>query len=166
VDLSRAANPYDFAHPVPDAKQFVGRRTELEDIKYYLDQCKVTAHPISLALLGPRASGKTSVLNVVEAEAKARGYLPVRIDLNEGDVQSDFSFFFKFFDAIVMAVFLSGAFGGTGGKTYDTYLDMIYADQIPEDKTFSPFLCLSSTQKQRAVPLRFGPCPTVVLSTI
>lgn len=140
VDLSHAKNPYDFAHPVPDARQFVGRRAELEDIRYYLDQCKVTPHPISLALLGPRASGKTSVLNVVEAEAKARGYLPVRIDLNEGDVQSDFAFFFKFFDAVVMAVFLSGAFGGTAGKTYDTYLDMIYADQIPEDKTFSPFL--------------------------
>jgi len=140
VDLSRAANPYDFAHPVPDAKQFIGRKPELEDIKYYLDQGKVVPHPISLALLGPRASGKTSVLNVVEAEAMARGYLAVRIDLDEGDVKSDFGFFFKVFDAVVMATFLSGGFGGITAKTYDTYVDIVYSNEIPDDKTFCPFL--------------------------
>ena len=41
---------------------------------------------------------------------------------------------------IISEAFQSGMFGGIVGKTYDTYLDVIAAYTIPEDKTFCPFL--------------------------
>ena len=62
MDLSY--NPYDFANPVSDPGLLVGREKEMEEIKYYLDNAKVAPRPINIALLGTRASGKTSILNI------------------------------------------------------------------------------------------------------
>ena len=65
MELDKLYNPYDFANPVSDKELFVGRKQELDDIKYYIDQAKLT-RPINLAILGPRASGKTSLLNMCD----------------------------------------------------------------------------------------------------
>jgi hypothetical protein len=133
-------NPFDFANPVSDKDLFVGRDAELEEVRYYLDEMKAAPRPINLALLGPRAAGKTSFLNMIAIDARTRGCCPVRIDLNEGDTQDETAFFFKLFDAVLGAACSDGAYGGTSGKTYDTYLDMAYAYTVPEDRTFCPFL--------------------------
>ncbi len=74
MDLSETFNPYDFANPVAEANLLVGREKEMDEIKYYLDNTKSAPRPINIALLGPRASGKTSILNITELEAKARGF--------------------------------------------------------------------------------------------
>lgn len=146
VIVAKIANPYDFANPVSSKDLFVGRADELRDIKYYLDHAKKSDRSINLALLGDRAAGKTSLLNIVELEASDRGLIPVRVDLNESDVDSHFAFWFKLFDAIfnrlVSEPSKNGdghAFGGTHGRTYDTYLDLITAYDVPDDKTFCPF---------------------------
>lgn len=139
IDLTTVPNPYDFANPVCDANLFVGRKKEMDEIKYYLDHAKTAPRPINVALLGERAAGKTSVLNMTQIEAEKRGFLAVRVDLDEDDATSHMAFFFKLFDATFTTACAVGAFGGKSGTTYDKYLDMVSAYAVPEDKTFCPF---------------------------
>jgi len=140
MDFSKLHNPFDFANPVIDPKLFAGRKSELEDIEYYLNHAKSAPRAINLALIGDRASGKTSLLNMIEAGAKQRGFCTVRIDLDESDVETQLVFFLKLFDGILTAACREGAFGGIQGKTYDTYRSMIDAYEIPEDRTFCSFV--------------------------
>lgn len=140
MDFSKLHNPFDFANPVIDPKLFAGRKSELEDIEYYLNHAKSAPRAINLALIGDRASGKTSLLNMIEAGAKQRGFCTVRVDLDESDVETQLVFFLKLFDGIFTAACKDGAFGGIQGKTYDTYRSMIDAYEIPDDRTFCPFV--------------------------
>lgn len=140
IDLSKIHNPYDFANPVADKGLFIGRKKELEEIRYYLDHAKTAPRPINIAILGARASGKTSILNMCELEAKNRGFCAVRIDLDEDDAKTQLGFFYKIFDGIFSVVCESGAYEGKNGKTYDTYLDIVNTYITPEDKTFCPFI--------------------------
>lgn len=140
MQLSNLHNPYDFANPVSDPYLFVGRRDEMTEITYYLDHAKTAPRPINIALLGPRASGKTSLLNMAGVEANKRDFCVVRIDLDEDDAKTQLGFFYKLFDNILSTACETGAFGGKHGKTYDTYLDIMNAHSIPEDKTFCPFI--------------------------
>src|SRR5260221_4619765 len=81
VNMRLTHNPYDFANPVRDEALFAGRRAEIETIEYYLHEARQTRRPINLALLGPRAAGKTSLLNMVQRRATDQGFLVVRLDL-------------------------------------------------------------------------------------
>jgi AAA+ ATPase superfamily predicted ATPase len=121
IDLQGLPNPYDFANPVLDRKLFIGRTKELEEVDYYLDHAARAARPINLAIIGSRASGKTSILNMIELASLAKNFCVVRIDLDEGDTVGDLAFFSKVFDGVVTAACSLGAFGGTGGRTYDAY---------------------------------------------
>lgn len=142
-------NPYDFSHPVTDPRYFSGRSKTIEDIRYYLDHAQLDPRPVNLALLGPRAAGKTSLLNMIALEADKRGYCVARVDLNEGDVDSDLSFFFKIFDAVFDAACGHRvtrddadphfAFEGREGKTYQTYIEMTGAYAIPSERKWRPF---------------------------
>jgi hypothetical protein len=89
-------NPYDFANPVTDERFFAGRNEVLEDIEYYLNHAANAPQAINLALTGERASGKTSLLNMIEVKANAKNIIPVRINLDEGDAVSPLRFFTKF----------------------------------------------------------------------
>lgn len=111
-NIRKLANPYDFANPVSDESLFFGRSKELTDVSYYLDQAKLSKKPIHLAFVGARAARKTSFLNISENEARKRNFCTVRINLNEGDFQSELSFFRKLFHSILNAAFTEGAFGG------------------------------------------------------
>jgi tetratricopeptide (TPR) repeat protein len=140
VDLSSIANPYDFANPVSRRELFFGRKDEMAEIKYYLDHAKTARRAINIALLGLRAAGKTSILNITELEAKSRGFCSVRLDLDENDAAMPLMFFFKLFDGLLAAACEMGAFGGLRGKTYETYLNITNCYEIPEAKQFCPFL--------------------------
>jgi tetratricopeptide (TPR) repeat protein len=141
VALDALPNPYDFANPVSDQRLFAGRRSELSDIAYYIELASKTDNPINLALLGERASGKTSLLNMIEQAAEKTGMLPVRIDLDESDVVSQFALFIKVFNAVLTAACTRfDAFGGTAAKTFEVYLDVISTLHVPDEKTFCPFL--------------------------
>jgi len=124
--MMKLSNPYNFANPVSDEALFVDRKRELADINYYLDLAGTSPQAINFALVGPRAIGKTSLLNMTEIEAKKRGFCTVRIDLDEGDSQTQIGFFFKLFDSTFNALCDLGAFGGIRGDTYRTYLQLVY----------------------------------------
>jgi len=139
-DIQDLRNPYDFANPVSDGNLFIGRDDELSEINYYLEQALRTNRPTNIAIIGARASGKTSLLNVTEQAAKKLGLLTARIDLDEGDASNQWAFFFKIFDTLFSAACETGAYGGTHSKTFDAYVDVTCSLSIPEDKTFCPFL--------------------------
>jgi hypothetical protein len=144
-------NPFDFANPVSDPALFAGRDKELTDVKYYLEQAKRAPHAISLALVGGRASGKTSLLNMIDIEAQNRGFCVVRIDLDESDADSQLAFFHNLFDALLTTAVAQGAFGGIHERTYETYRDMVDAFELPEDRLFCPFLFPLQYSKAMAV---------------
>lgn len=160
IDPTKGYNPYDFANPVRKRALFSGRAQELREIQYYLDQAQHAPRPINIALLGARAAGKTSVLNMIEIEARERDLCVARIDLNEGDVASPLAFFFKLFDGVFTAAVAtelqdaatgkSYPYGGRRGGTYEAYLDMISAYEVPEDRRFCPFLFPIQYAKARA----------------
>ncbi len=142
-----AYNPYDFGNPVSDERLFSGRNKELKEIDYYLQQAATAPRATNIALMGERASGKTSLLNMIEKKAQEKGLCTVRIDLNEGDVQQEIFFFFKVLDAVLNAVMrfkhpdgTGFCFGGIKGRTFECYLDMTSSYTIPEDKTYCPFI--------------------------
>ena len=101
MNISETYNPYDFANPVLNPKLFVGREAEISEIKYYLTQSSKAPRPINLAILGDRASGKTSLLNMIEIEAEKIGFCVVRIELDEADAETQLQFFHKLFDSIL-----------------------------------------------------------------
>ncbi len=138
-NLANIPNPFDFANPVRLEKLFVGRSAELADIRYYLDQAALREMAVNLALVGERAAGKTSFLNIIELEAKKRGFCVARIDLDEGDSASQLAFFQKIFDSLFTAACLKGAYEGLGGKTYECYREMVDALSIPSERLFCPF---------------------------
>jgi hypothetical protein len=140
MDFANMHNPFDFANPVIDPKLFAGRNSELEEIEYYLNHALSAPRAINLALIGDRASGKTSLLNMIDAGARQRGFCTVRIDLDESDIETQLVFFLKLFDGTLTAACKEGAFGGIHGKTYDAYRSMIDAFDIPDDRTFCPFV--------------------------
>lgn len=140
MDYSSLPNPYDFANPITDTELFAGRKRVLDDIQYYLDHAETARRPMNIAIIGDRASGKTSLLNMVHIGARQRGFLVVRIDLDESDSEYQLMFFNKLFDGILTAVCQSGEFSGLQGRTYDVYRGMIDAYDVPDDRTFCPFI--------------------------
>lgn len=128
-------NPYDFQNPVLERDRFAGRRAQLRDIEYYLDQATRT-RPTNLAIVGPRAAGKTSLLNMIARGAKERGFVAVRINFTEEHGRSQLAFFFKIFDALVHAVMehdrasdRKKVFGGRGGAFYAAYIQTTVTHQ-------------------------------------
>lgn len=113
-------NPYDFANPVDSADVFAGREGELKEIRYYLDQAARAPRPINLTLTGERSAGKTSLLNMIAAEARQRGFCVARVNLNESDADQYF-LFAKIYDSILMAAMDRGSFGGPNGQVYHDY---------------------------------------------
>lgn len=158
-DIQSLPNPYDFANPVSDSSLFIGRLEELSEIRYYLEQALRSKRPTNIAIVGSRASGKTSLLNISEQEAKKLGLLSVRIDLDEGDALSQWAFFFKIFDTLLSAACEAGAYGGKHARTLETYVDITCSLSIPNDKSFCPFFfptqyakALSGNNSQGQVP--------------
>ncbi|MBX8464769.1 type IV pilus biogenesis/stability protein PilW [Deinococcus sp. RIT780] len=127
-------NPYNFSLPVKDINYLFGRTNELMDIRYYLAQGNLTNQPISIALIGERASGKTSLLYGIQNIAEELSYISVRIDLNETDVESDNHFFHKVIDELIFTICENGSFGGLQGKFYDNYIDILTGNN-PQDNT-------------------------------
>lgn len=138
--LRGSLNPYDFANPISEEKQFIGRTNEVADLTYYLNHASATNKPIHLAIIGERAAGKTSFLNIAEIEAARRDFCCVRINLNEGDVASDLHFFRKIFHSILMAAFAAGGFDGKRGETYFAYTALAASGKV-QDIEKMPFIC-------------------------
>jgi hypothetical protein len=100
-------NPYDWRGPVVDPKRFSGRDAELHFVDYALSFLVKNANgatPINLAVIGDRASGKTSFLNVVKIKAGLGGTIAAKLDLDEEVAARTGSFFGAIFFALFDSV--------------------------------------------------------------
>jgi Cdc6-like AAA superfamily ATPase len=94
-------NPYSFTRPVQEHAFLGGRDRELNEIKYYINLNRNGSN-FHLALQGNRASGKTSLLNVIQSLFKhEKDMLMVRVDLNVDLVTSEYLFFREIFSNII-----------------------------------------------------------------
>lgn len=115
-------NPFDFERPVKNPKLFAGRQKELDEIDYYLELMlgeNPTYH--NLSIIGERASGKTSFLNMIQYMAEKKGMLAVKISLNNEMSENEVFLFKEFFDGIITKGVKRGMFGGLSGKVYCVY---------------------------------------------
>lgn len=161
MDLTTVRNPYDYWDPVSEEDLFFGRKDELDEVTYSLKEVGKGARPCSLAIIGERASGKTSFLNMIAARAEQAGFCVVRLALDSGDTRNDIQFFFKLFDAILMAACDRGAFGGLAGRTYGAYRDMVDGYQTTEDDGLRTFIF----PMQYARAMSTGRCDTALSDT-
>lgn len=119
-------NPYDFINPIREPKLFAGRQEQLKEIDYYLELARSKAPKYThLALIGERASGKTSLLNMIEHKANEKGFLSVKIPLNKETSTSDVLFFKEVLDGIMTKGAEKGMYGGIKGKTYRSFRRLI-----------------------------------------
>jgi hypothetical protein len=94
-------NPYNFTRPVQEYATLGGRDKEMNEIKYYINLNR-SENSFHLALQGNRASGKTSLLNVVQSLfGNEQDILMVRVDLNVDLVTSEYLFFREIFSTII-----------------------------------------------------------------
>lgn len=124
-------NPYDFANPVNQPESFAGRKSQSEDVRYYLNHARY-ARPIHLALTGERSAGKTSMLNMIDKQAALLGFLVVRLDLNEGDADP-IQFFGRLYDSLLTAAVLDGKYGGFSGLVWKGYRALVDANKEVDD---------------------------------
>jgi hypothetical protein len=94
-------NPYNFTRPVQEYAFLGGRDRELNEVKYYINLNRNGSN-FHLALQGNRASGKTSLLNVVQNLFRGeKDILLVRVDLNVDLVTSEYLFYREIFSTII-----------------------------------------------------------------
>lgn len=120
------SNPYDFGSPISDKENFADRTEELEKIEEYLD-LSAGNNPsyYHLAFTGSRAAGKTSLVNLTKQLADDRGFLPVKVPLNEDLVRSDVEFFTRLIDEIMTVGVEKGMYDGVGSKTHRKFRQVI-----------------------------------------
>lgn len=128
-------NPFNISEPVKDPEKLFGRETEIEEIEKYFQEGSL-GQITHLAIIGERAAGKTSLLNILEIRAKEYKLIPVKIDLNEGLASSARNLFFEFYNSLIDAIVREDILGGEKGKFYSAYTDMMYSYTIPEGEEF------------------------------
>lgn len=132
------SNPYNFEKPVRVPRLFAGRSKELAEIDYYLEQT-IGARPsyYNLSLIGQRAAGKTSFLNMIQHKAENKGLLPVKISLNNESSTNEILLFKEIFDGIATAGAQKDMFGGIKGQIYQNFRKLF--DMFEVEAEF-PFL--------------------------
>jgi len=94
-------NPYNFTRPAQEYAFLGGRDRQLNEIKYYINLNRNGGN-YQLALQGNRASGKTSLLNVVQSlYSNEQDILMARVDLNVDLVTSEYLFFREILSSII-----------------------------------------------------------------
>jgi Cdc6-like AAA superfamily ATPase len=137
--MTNVFNPYDFTNPVTNMSVLADRNHEREEIDYYLDFALNAPRHINIALVGQRASGKTSLLNYIEFAALKKKFITYRIDLDEENVSSSYAFFFKIFDSLLSEAVKAGYLGGVTGKFLDVYREVTSTFNTTVDSEWTPF---------------------------
>jgi tetratricopeptide (TPR) repeat protein len=124
--MTAYVNPYDFERPVKDPSLFAGRQKELEEINYYLELSK-SERPVyhNLAIIGPRAVGKTSLLNMIEHIATDKGMLAVKISLNNETSANEVILFKEIFDNLMTKGAEMRMYGGISDQIYKSFRRVI-----------------------------------------
>lgn len=130
-------NPFDFSNPVTDRSVLAGRGLQMKQASYYLDQSSGGAS-YSLAMIGDRASGKTSLLNALADYAADTGLVAAHVRLDEGVAADDLDFFREIFHSLMVASVRNGLFGGEAGAEFDTFCRQILHLDLETQRDHEP----------------------------
>ncbi len=120
------SNPYDYQRPIKDPNLFAGRHEELREVDYCLESAKGDSPKFfNIAVIGPRSSGKTSFLNIIQHHADKKGFLSIKVSLNNELVQSDVLLFKEVFEGILTTGIPRGLFGGRGKQIYHKFRKVV-----------------------------------------
>jgi len=92
-------NPYNFGKPVKTFSQLGGRDVEMEDIK-----ASLLSKQMSLAIIGKRGIGKTSIMNATFEICNEIKFIPVKISLDSNLLKDDYSFFRELYTELISAL--------------------------------------------------------------
>lgn len=150
-------NPFDFSNPVPDRSALAGRSNEMQEATDYLDQSRGGAS-YSLALVGERASGKTSLLNALTDYATKTGLVAANVRMDEDLALDDLDFFREIFHSLMDACAERGVFGGLDGEEYDVFSRQILHYDLDTDRDAEPlaFGRVYATAKSQGYKLRLS----------
>jgi tetratricopeptide (TPR) repeat protein len=148
-------NPYNFTRPVTDPEMFAGRQRELDQIEYCLD-LSTNRRPIfmNLALIGQRASGKTSLLNRVQFMAEQKNFLTVKIKLDNSIVSSEVNFFYELYYGLMTTGCQKGMYDGLHSQTYLTFRAVMDLLTLDVDMAHMPLMFPNAYvgSRQRQIP--------------
>lgn len=120
------SNPYDFTRPIKGRNRFAGREKELEEIDHYLSLASSTTPSFhNLSLVGQRAAGKTSLLNMLYDIAEEKGLLSVKVSLNNESATNDALLFKEVFGGLLVNGSKKEMFGGVKGTIYKSFRKIV-----------------------------------------
>jgi hypothetical protein len=149
-------NPFDFSNPVRSRQLLAGRDSEGK-ATYYIAQARA-GESYSLALIGERATGKTSFLNALGEYAAETGLLSAHVRLDNSVVESELSFFREIFEALMQQAASHGLFGGVAGAQYDNFLRQVTFLDLDTERAAEPlaFGRIYATAKATGRPLELS----------
>jgi tetratricopeptide (TPR) repeat protein len=109
-------NPYDHTRPVRTITEFAGRISEIDDIEKIFNDVE-SGLGLNVAIYGERASGKTSLLNIIKEIANNKGGITAKIDLNDSFIESDLDLLVAIFDSLIEDGANKGLFGDEGEES-------------------------------------------------
>lgn len=87
--MSPSANPYKHNAPIKNKEYFFGRNDIIENIEYDIKQSTTSAPQfVNIGITGKEGVGKTSLSYIIEGIAEENNISTVRIDLDEGLVDT------------------------------------------------------------------------------
>lgn len=108
-------NPFDRS-ALTDYKLLAARKNEFTQIRSVLRNSLNQQNRIkSILINGERGVGKTSFLNLIEAECIPNNIIPIRIDLTDTNSKNSNEFFWLIFSQLTSKLFNLGLLGGKGG---------------------------------------------------
>ena len=123
-------NPFDRL-ALKDYRLLAARSKEFTQIRFVLRNASKQSNRVkSILLSGNRGVGKTSFLNLIEAECLTNNLIPVRINLTETNSKNSNEFFWTIFSQIINVLFGFELLGGKGGPLDTAIQKILHADGL------------------------------------
>lgn len=125
-------NPFDRS-ALKDYKLMAGRADEFKQIRFILRKAAKNKNRFGNILIsGDRGVGKTSFLNLIEAECESNNLIPIRLNLTETNTKNSNEFFWTLFSQTITEVFRLGLFGGIGGEIDMAIQRILNEEKLPD----------------------------------
>ena len=125
-------NPFDRT-ALNDFRQLAGRTEEFRQVRFILRNSVKNKNRIrSILITGERGVGKTSFLNLIEAECEVNNIIPIRINLTDTNSSNSCDFFWHLFSQALNSLFNFGLFEGKGGAIDVMIQQILNSDGISD----------------------------------
>ena len=147
-------NPFARA-ALNDSRLLAGRTNELKKIRFILrNSSKQMDQFRSIMITGSRGVGKTSFLNIIEADCAAYQLIPIRLNLTTQFTSNPNEFFWYLFNQLISKIFDIGLFGGKLGEIDIAIQNIINCEKSEDPATWvfkTPMIHKQYLKNERSV---------------